>query len=1217
MTGLIDILNKTGDGFCRFALAMLIQSGVLVVLLYLIDLLIRRYARAAFRYCIWMLVLVKLVLPVSLSSPVSVGRLFGDSLTINKMETTVGTESDNRNHKVIVEVPVGPAVSKKLDAAGSTARSAEWSRGFVEGQIYAVQKAENGPVEPVAITWQAVVFVAWLVGVLVFSILLFRRFLFVRGLLAQSEITRGRLEKVLQQCCRQVGLRRNIELRVSKKMLSPAACGLFKPVILMPASLLGNLTGEKLKAVLIHELAHIKRGDLWVNFIQTILQIVYFYNPLLWFANAVVRDIREKAVDEMVLVRLADEAGSYSNILMEIAEFAFSRPRFGLKLVGVVESKKALTGRIKHILSRPLPKTTRLGVAGLAFVLLLGIVALPMGNVPGKGNGPAPEPANRFAVTLPGGVTVELVGICDYPSRDKQWWRPDGTALERQILVKDFDNVTAGGRAVVVVARISGSGDINFKWGRIDGSYYQAFLEVVDSMGRVIDDMSARKVHIDEKLKETSIRLGVASGPWKIIATHNGKGMMNVGSGERVITFADVQGFGRGTKLIVYDDLLEYEHRIIAIDSKGVLHYAHTTEWSSWGSADKVRQTTAYFSLSPGKIRQFQFQIRPYRWITFKNVSLRPTHKTDVEIEAGNAGTESTENVKKAEDSTQKTEKPARQAGDPQDILPGEVTAIIKTLSEWIESCVAGNLEGIKKTCLPDEGEKAKRDLRDMKELLSLNPEWDFALLAVFWKEDEAMAVSKALRDGDPKIGEPMALVWTLKKQNKNWLIAEVDLEDLEGLQIENSRFMRNHPGANVWFAGDNQIIEAEIPLRKIEESGAGRYIKAMKAADLKRIIEEQLIVLREFKIGDRERWFAAVKRLIEIGPPAVPALCEEIRNAKRPKTQSVLAFVLRAIGDPRAVPALIDALENSGFSSDYGVGKADTELAKFIRQYQIDPVCEGIRLGRPVREITIALERLTGHTEGHAHFFAYDENGRLLAGSYIITPEVMERQRMHRKEVARRWREWWKERMEKRGLEGGVLAEPEGSLLEFHIVPRSSEETLGDLTGQAIQEYRQNLLNEGPSAGIIRGDYYQWYRVDKQLKIPEDFIVQEYKGGKYLLLCARAKYSIWPPTGTSKTWGLKRVYVAEDIEGKPAIGLWFDENGSEQFYRLTRENIGRALAIVIDGKVVSAPVIEAAIRDKVRITGPFSREQAEEIKVKLQKGMASASLPQAPAPEK
>ena len=79
---------------------------------------------------------------------------------------------------------------------------------------------------------------------------------------------------------------------------------------------------------MIHELTHIKRGDLWVNLVQTIVQVVYFYNPFVWLANVIVRRIREQAVDEMVLVALGTEAKSYSNTLIDIAEMAFWKANF-------------------------------------------------------------------------------------------------------------------------------------------------------------------------------------------------------------------------------------------------------------------------------------------------------------------------------------------------------------------------------------------------------------------------------------------------------------------------------------------------------------------------------------------------------------------------------------------------------------------------------------------------------------------------------------------------------------------------------------------------------------------------------------------------------------------------------------------------------------------------------------------------------------------------
>ncbi|MHC4221224.1 MAG: M56 family metallopeptidase, partial [Planctomycetota bacterium] len=228
-------------------------------------------------------------------------------------------------------------------------------------------------------SWQALVFLSWLVGMLVLLALLVQRICFVKGLIAQSKPADERLLEMLDECRCRIDIRRNIDLRLSSNTLSPAVCGLFKPIILMPATVLDKLPPEKLKTILIHELAHIKRADIWINLLQTILQIAYFYNPFVWIANAMVRRTREQAVDEMVLVTLKPNTESCSNTLIDIAEMAFWRPNFSLRLIGVVESKKALERRIKHMLNRPIPKTEKLGIVGLFAIIIIGAIILPMG----------------------------------------------------------------------------------------------------------------------------------------------------------------------------------------------------------------------------------------------------------------------------------------------------------------------------------------------------------------------------------------------------------------------------------------------------------------------------------------------------------------------------------------------------------------------------------------------------------------------------------------------------------------------------------------------------------------------------------------------------------------------------------------------------------------------------------------------------------------------
>ena len=358
MNAILEQINSIGKVFVEFALPMLVQSGVLTAVLLLADLALRRKVRAVFRYWLWMLVLAKLILPASLSSPVSIGHLVGNELQSVKIS--------------MPEIIAAPQAAEPVSIETA-------NREFIVPQKSASEPAAVQPkiiVTPV--TWQGVVFLVWLAVVIAMGLLLLQRAVFVCGLVAQAKEADSLMNDTLKFCCGQMGLKGRVGLKISANATSPTVCGLFRPVILVPESLGTSLGVGHLRMVLLHELAHIKRGDLWANLVQTILQIIYFYNPLLWLANAVIRRIREQAVDEMVQVAMGDNANLYPQTLLDVAKLAFRRPALSLRLIGVVESKSALKGRIKRMLDRPIPKSAKLGILGLAVILIIGAVLLPM-----------------------------------------------------------------------------------------------------------------------------------------------------------------------------------------------------------------------------------------------------------------------------------------------------------------------------------------------------------------------------------------------------------------------------------------------------------------------------------------------------------------------------------------------------------------------------------------------------------------------------------------------------------------------------------------------------------------------------------------------------------------------------------------------------------------------------------------------------------------------
>jgi beta-lactamase regulating signal transducer with metallopeptidase domain len=175
-------------------------------------------------------------------------------------------------------------------------------------------------------------------------------------------------------------------LKIVEAQMSPAVCGLFRPVILLPRALAEKLSAEQLCAVLLHEVFHLRRKDVWVNCAQALLQIFYWWHPLLWFANARIRRVREEAVDDAVMLALRDEAETYAPTLLEVAKLALRRPLMSLGLVGIMESRSALRQRIERLLNFRAPKKAGLTFASLCGIFIFSAVALPMGEGPISAN---------------------------------------------------------------------------------------------------------------------------------------------------------------------------------------------------------------------------------------------------------------------------------------------------------------------------------------------------------------------------------------------------------------------------------------------------------------------------------------------------------------------------------------------------------------------------------------------------------------------------------------------------------------------------------------------------------------------------------------------------------------------------------------------------------------------------------------------------------------
>ena len=191
------------------------------------------------------------------------------------------------------------------------------------------------------------------------------------------------------------------------------------------------------------------------------------------------------------------------------------------------------------------------------------------------------------------------------------------------------------------------------------------------------------------------------------------------------------------------------------------------------------------------------------------------------------------------------------------------------------------------------------------------------------------------------------------------------------------------------------------------------------------------------------------------------------------------------------------------------------------------------------------------------------------------------------------------------------LAGKPGGSKLSFRVAP-SGAGVFADLTAADIERYAKDLADKGPAPGRERNDAYVWHELKPEVPA-EGLICREFYARKYALLCNGPTLMMIPQPAGPNAWGLTDMYVGKRSAGDVVIVVRFDKAGQRRFGMLTAGNIDRRIAFLIDGKVVSAPVIKEAISREAVIAGHFTEDEVRTAVWGLQKGMRPAATAKRP----
>jgi beta-lactamase regulating signal transducer with metallopeptidase domain len=198
-----------------------------------------------------------------------------------------------------------------------------------------------------------------------------------------------------------LGIERKVELKVSALVSSPLVIGFLKPVILLPAGLINELSPGEIELILLHELAHIKRTDFLVNIIIRLIRCLLFFNPAIWWLCKLIEEEREHCCDD-IAVQICGDKVNYVRTLVNFAENHARLPVFAMAFTG------GMVGRVERIVTGRHRPLARIEMICLGIILALGvwltlthksqdIISLAKPSVQNQRSGKPPDPAGREA----------------------------------------------------------------------------------------------------------------------------------------------------------------------------------------------------------------------------------------------------------------------------------------------------------------------------------------------------------------------------------------------------------------------------------------------------------------------------------------------------------------------------------------------------------------------------------------------------------------------------------------------------------------------------------------------------------------------------------------------------------------------------------------------------------------------------------------------------
>ncbi|HDX9579012.1 TPA: transcriptional regulator [Bacillus pseudomycoides] len=345
-----------------------LMASLLVALILCVKILLRNKLSPRWHYLLWMILIVRLLLPWSPDSSYSMYSLLSygyKTTTSAQNQPDISSKKEHvRETKNMLDTNTVIQETRSIDHSPQTTKE------------HMIEPAHNENQKNISLSFYTIASYIWVMGVIILGFTTYlinsRLYSYIQK---QPVITEERVVNIFEKCKKSMSIQQSIPLLLAGKVSSPTVFGFFRPKVLMSGVHIRQLNEQQLQHIFHHELAHIKRRDIRVNWVMYSLLILNWFNPLLWYAYSCMREDQEMACDALALTFLEEkEKISYGYTIINLLEH-YSNYYQVPGLANLIRNKRALKRRI-FMIKKFQKKSYRWSALGVITVIVVSLFSL-------------------------------------------------------------------------------------------------------------------------------------------------------------------------------------------------------------------------------------------------------------------------------------------------------------------------------------------------------------------------------------------------------------------------------------------------------------------------------------------------------------------------------------------------------------------------------------------------------------------------------------------------------------------------------------------------------------------------------------------------------------------------------------------------------------------------------------------------------------------------